>query len=180
MKIHFYMQISTVNNTFNIKTFACKNICYVNSNLQRKKAQVKQCSAVWCDILVSVDQCPCSVAQFTHPLIVSLQLPFGVFREQWANVEHLNCFHCNLMYFPGETLGTPVKISFSSPSPPSACCKSFQSLCWTLCCAATPQPRLAGGCKLVFSQFPTLIPKRLCWHTARGNTRMKSWGTAAL
>lgn len=111
MKIHFNRQISTVNNIFNIKIFACKN---VNSHLQRKKSQVKQWSTACFDILVSVDQ---SVLALWHssliPRLCHCNLPFGVFCEQRANVEHLNCFHCNLTYFPHETLGSPVKTSFS-------------------------------------------------------------------
>lgn len=156
MKIHFNMQISTVSNIFNIKIFACKN---VNSHLQRKKAQVKQWSTACFDILVSVDQ---SVLALWHssliPRLCHCNLPFGVFCEQRANVEHLNCFHYNLTYFPHETLCSPVKTSFSRTQALLLPAASPFSPC------ATPWPRLAGGCKLVFSQFPTLNPKRLCWH----------------
>lgn len=134
------MQISTVNNTFNIKTFACKNIWYVNSHLQRKKSP----SQVWFDILVSVDQ---SVLALWHssPIPRLCPLAFGVLCEEGANVEHPNCLHYNLTYFPGETLGTSVKTASAAQALLLPAASPF-SPCNTLCCSATPRPTLPRGC----------------------------------
>lgn len=147
------------------------------SSEEKSPSQAVFNSMVW-HSGISGSEGPCSVAQFTHPLFVSLQLPFGVFCEQWANVEDLNCFHCNHMYFPGETLGTPVKTSFRAQALLLPAASPF-SPCNTLCCSATPQPSLAGGCKLFSPSFPQWFPNGFA-DSARNCTRMKSWGTAAL
>lgn len=126
------MQISTVNNTFNIKIFAWKK--YLVCKFRGKKP--KSSSVVW-HSGISGSKCPCSVAQLVAPSFVSLQLPFGVSSEQWANVEYPDCLHCNLTYFPGGTLGTPVKTSFSSPSPPPPLpVKSGSEVCVCACLCA--------------------------------------------
>lgn len=163
MKIHFNMQISTVNNTFNIKIFAWKNIWYVNSHLQRRKAQVKQCSTAWFDILVSVDQ---SVLALSYSSPIPCLCHCNYFLEYSVNSEpmwsiqtastvisHISQVkHWEPLSKPASAAQALLLFAASPFSPGN-----------TLCCSATPWPRLAGGCKLVFSQFPTLNPKQLWW-----------------
>lgn len=102
----------------------------------------------------------------------------GVFCEQWANVDHLSCFHCNLTYFPGETLGTPAKPA-SEPKPSS----HLQQVLSVLVTPSAAQPHHDPGwqedANWFSASFPHWFPKGFA-DSGRESTRMKSWGTAAL
>lgn len=128
MKILFNMQISTFNDTFNIKIFACKCIWYVdNKHLQRKRSQPWRNESCWAVFNSAVWQTawsqwfikhPCSAAQFTHLLFESVQFLFVVFCEQWNNVEHLNSSSLTSGVFQRKRLGrTPLKAASAAQDP---------------------------------------------------------------
>lgn len=157
------MQISTVNNTFSIKIFAWKIylVCKFTSSEEKSPSQAVFNSMVW-HSGISGSKCPCSVAQFTHPRLCHCNYHLGhsVNSEPTWSIQTASTVISHISQVEHwEPLSKPASAAQVLLLPAA----SPFSPCNTLCCSATPWPRLAGGCKLVFSQFPTLIPKWLCW-----------------